>query len=159
MYSYSGYFADIKLAFLFSDPDTAHFYGSWLRESETCSDSIMSPETDIFEWQQRFHVKNHAYAEYVISCGYACNALLERHRMVFHGVSFLWNGSGYIFTAPSGTGKTTQIRNWQQEYGDEVALLNGDKPILEFQSSGEILIHPSPWKGKEGYGRDDIIAP
>ena len=64
-----------------------------------------------------------------------------------------------IFYGPSGTGKTTQLKHWDRLYHDEVCILNGDKPILEVTSGKDILVHPSPWKGKEGYGRDDITAP
>lgn len=33
-------------------------------------------------------------------------------------------------------------------------ILNGDKPLLEFRKDG-ILVHPSPWRGKEGLGSLD----
>ncbi len=32
--------------------------------------------------------------------------------------------------------------------------MNGDKPLLEFREGG-ILVHPSPWRGKEGLGSLD----
>lgn len=83
------------------------------------------------------------------------DALLPFRRCVFHGVAFIWRGRAYIFSAPSGTGKSTQYVLWKLLYGDEIRILNGDKPILEFRDSGEIWVHPSPWVGKECMGRKE----
>ncbi len=77
--------------------------------------------------------------------------LLKHNAFIFHGVAFLWRGKAYIFTAPSGTGKTTQYRRWRELYGDEIRILNGDKPALRFDE--QVLVYPSPWHGKEGYAR------
>ena len=43
---------------------------------------------------------------------------------------------------------------WKLCFGSEIKILNGDKPLLEFREGG-ILIHPSPWRGKEGLGSLD----
>ena len=37
--------------------------------------------------------------------------------------------------------------------------MNGDKPALEFRSDGRIMVHDSPWRGKEGWGRFGISYP
>ncbi|KAB5607392.1 hypothetical protein [Bifidobacterium jacchi] len=52
------------------------------------------------------------------------------HRVVFHGATISFAGRAWLFTAPSGTGKTTHIRLWREVYGDRVGIINGDKPIL-----------------------------
>ena len=98
-----------------------------------------------------------AYVEYMELCSRVSDALLPYARVVFHGVAFLWHGRAWIFTAPSGTGKTTQYIRWKQRYGDEIGMMNGDKPILEFRDR-EIWVHPSPWMGKESMGRQ-VSAP
>lgn len=91
--------------------------------------------------------------EYNLLVETVCNALLPFKRCVFHGVAFLWHNKAYILTAPSGTGKTTQYVHWRHLYGDELRMLNGDKPVLECRADGTIWVHPSPWMGKEGWGR------
>lgn len=83
----------------------------------------------------------------------ASDWLLPFNRCVFHGVSFLWRGKAWIFTAPSGTGKSTQYVLWKHLYGEELSILNGDKPILECSESGPPVVWPSPWRGKERMGR------
>lgn len=81
-------------------------------------------------------------------------ALLLFDRCLFHGAAFLWRGKAYIFTAPSGAGKTTQYVLWKLLYGEEIQILNGDKPVLEFRDGGGIWVHPSPWSGKENMAQD-----
>ncbi len=72
-------------------------------------------------------------------------------RTVFHGAAIEVEGRGYIFTAPSGTGKTTHISLWRQAFGDKVRIINGDKPILRLDGE-QTFVCSSPWMGKEGLG-------
>ena len=55
---------------------------------------------------------------------------------------------GYLFMAPSGTGKTTHIRLWKKYLGDIVEIVNGDKPFISREENG-LWVHGSPWAGKE----------
>ena len=75
--------------------------------------------------------------------------LLDRECCMFHALAFFWQGRAWLFTAPSGTGKSTQYFLWKRQFGDELQVINGDKPFLNVH--GEVPeILPSPWKGKEG---------
>lgn len=76
----------------------------------------------------------------------------QYQRCMYHGSAMCFQNRVFIFTAPSGTGKTTQAMHWLRQYPDEVSILNGDKPILQFCENGEILVHASPWQGKENFG-------
>ena len=158
MYPYAGNFAGIELTFLFHRAETARHYGDFLKPAES-GEGIVIPENDVADWMRRWGISDTSYGEYVISCNYACDELMKHGRMVFHGASFLWKGFAWLLSAPSGTGKTTQLRLWKKLFPDEFEIMNGDKPILEIKDSGEIIVHPSPWKGKENYGRDDLCAP
>ena len=159
MYSYTGIFAGVGLDFLFAYPDTAKYYGNPLKRVSACGDAIQIPRNDVTGWMDLWKADNPAYAEYVVSCSYVCDRLMENGRVVFHGAAVLRNGLVYLFTGPSGAGKTTQARLWKSVFGESSDILNGDKPILQINNADKVLVHPSPWKGKEGYGRDDIIAP
>lgn len=74
--------------------------------------------------------------------------------VVFHGAAVEYGGRGYIFTAPSGTGKSTHIALWRKYVGD-VKIINGDKPILK-ASDDKTLVCSTPWAGK---GRCQSNAP
>ena len=47
-----------------------------------------------------------------------------------HGAVIEYEGNGYMFSADSGTGKTTHILLWRKFLGDKVKIVNGDKPFL-----------------------------
>ncbi len=57
---------------------------------------------------------------------------------------------GYAFTADSGTGKTTHIRLWRKVFGNDIRVINGDKPIL-CRRDGKWYAYGTPWCGKEGW--------
>lgn len=69
--------------------------------------------------------------------------------LLFHGSAIAVDGEGYLFTAHSGTGKSTHTRNWMQVFGDRAVMVNDDKPFLELHDSG-VFLHGSPWSGKHG---------
>ena len=90
-----------------------------------------------------------SFTEFNLLLEHFCNLFLPYDRCLFHSVAICVDDRAFLITAPSGTGKSTQYRNWKALFGDEVRLICGDKPILEFQNSGDIIVHPSPWRGKE----------
>lgn len=74
----------------------------------------------------------------------------------FHGVLIGWNGDGILFTAPSGTGKSTHASFWKEAFPNEVSIINGDKPLLRI-IDGTLHGFGSPWKGKECIGNSSDI--
>lgn len=76
---------------------------------------------------------------------------------LMHGAAFSVDGECVIFTAPSGTGKTTHMRNWFRLLKDRAEPVNGDKPLIRLES-GEFFAFPTPWCGKERI-RGDKKAP
>jgi hypothetical protein len=77
--------------------------------------------------------------------------LAEYNGMFLHCASIKYNGKAYLFTAPSGTGKTTHINLWLKHMGEAVEVINGDKPIL--RKNGDVVtVYGTPWQGKEDYG-------
>lgn len=57
------------------------------------------------------------------------NYLLETEGIVLHCCYTEYRGQAILFTAPSGTGKTTQAGIWQRTYGSRI--VNGDKCLLQ----------------------------
>lgn len=68
--------------------------------------------------------------------------------MVLHGSSLAFDGNGLIFSAPSGTGKSTHAALWRARYGERVVMINDDKPALRFAEDGTPLVYGTPWSGK-----------
>ncbi len=78
-------------------------------------------------------------------------------RIVMHGASIMMDDKGFLFSAPSGTGKSTHIRLWGKRYGKNVTVIDGDKPFLSF-TNGIAKVWGSPRSGKEGWN-NPISAP
>lgn len=83
--------------------------------------------------------------------------LFQRDTLLFHGSVVAVDGEAYLFTAKSGTGKSTHTALWRQVFGSRAAMVNDDKPFLRFTDSG-VLACGSPWRGKHGLG-ENISVP
>jgi len=90
------------------------------------------------------------YAESICIYREIAEKLPTFNRCVFHGAVLEYEGKGFLFTAPSGTGKTTHIRLWKQYLGDKVNIVNGDKPVLHIENK-RVVAYSTPYAGKEGY--------
>lgn len=79
-----------------------------------------------------------------------------RGLMLMHGAVVEHAGRAYLFTAPSGTGKSTHVRLWRSFLGDAVRIINGDKPLVSVALSGAspVVAYGTPWAGKEGWQRN-----
>ena len=93
------------------------------------------------------------YAEFIALHRKISDAMLRREILLFHGSTVEVDGRAYLFTAPSGTGKSTHARLWGEVLGERMAYVNDDKPFLRFEgTSGPIIACGSPWMGKHGLG-------
>ena len=73
--------------------------------------------------------------------------LLTKDVLLFHGSALSMDGRGFIFTAPSGTGKSTHAWLWRERFGERVTMVNDDKPFLKIADDG-VTVYGSPWSGK-----------
>lgn len=67
--------------------------------------------------------------------------------MVLHGSSIAYQNQGIIFSANCGTGKSTHTNLWKECYGDEITIVNDDKPAIRF-NQGTPFVFGTPWSGK-----------
>ena len=86
-----------------------------------------------------------------------CRKILKYDAMLMHCAAVAVDGEAYLFTAKSGTGKTTHINLWREKFGDRFVVVNGDKPILRIRGD-KFFACGTPWRGKENYGHN-IVAP
>lgn len=83
------------------------------------------------------------------------DAMPDFNVFLMHGAVVAKDGYAYMFTAPSGIGKTTRTRLWLSEYPDSI-VVNGDKPFLKVTDK-EILACGAPWCGKEGWNTNTMV--
>lgn len=79
--------------------------------------------------------------------------LLYFRTLVFHASYVKYKGNGILFTAPSGTGKSTQAALWKEHRGANI--LNGDKAAVSLQET--VLAHGIPFSGTSGICKDESV--
>ena len=158
MYYYTGSIAGEPVYFAFRHEHTVNYFKAWISPVEEQTQAIFVPEQDIQEQYEKFNIPDSAYAEYTLSIYLTSDYLLSHDICAFHAATYLWNGKAYFFTGASGTGKSTQLRNWCSMYREETKIMNGDKPMIKAEGN-HIQVYPSPWRGKEGFGDDMLSAP
>lgn len=84
-----------------------------------------------------------------------CKGLLDYDIFLMHGAVIATQGNAYLFTAKSGTGKTTHIRKWLRQLEDSY-VVNGDKPLIKI-TENEAIACGTPWCGKEKMGTNCMI--
>ena len=77
--------------------------------------------------------------------------------LLMHGSALALDGQAYIFTAPSGTGKSTHARFWRETFGERCVMINDDKPMIAVRDTGSV-VYGTPWNGKHRLG-SNISAP
>ena len=73
--------------------------------------------------------------------------MIEYDRVVFHSACVAVDGQGYLFTAKSGTGKSTHAALWNRLLGERAMDVNDDKPMLHITEDG-VIAYGTPWAGK-----------
>ena len=79
--------------------------------------------------------------------------LLKYNAVVFHGSAIKYNDKGFVFTAPSGTGKSTHTALLKKLLEDKVSYVNDDKPIIRVVDN-VVYLYGSPWNGKHYLGEN-----
>ncbi len=70
--------------------------------------------------------------------------LLRHNGLILHSSLIRWQGRSILFSAPSGTGKSTQASLWEKHMGAEV--LNGDRAGIRYVD-GEWIAYGLPYAG------------
>lgn len=80
------------------------------------------------------------------------NHILLKQGLVIHAAAIKWQRKGIMFSAPSGTGKSTQAGLWN-EYMD-AEIINGDRPAVRIKNS-TVEVYGTPWSGQISEFRND----
>lgn len=85
-------------------------------------------------------------AEYIYS-GMVFLEIAELHGLLpLHSSAISYNEEAILFSAPSGTGKSTHARLWKDYLKDQVDWINDDKPLIKLED-GKIFIYGGPFSG------------
>lgn len=89
--------------------------------------------------------------ESLVLCRSIAEMLPGQDRVLFHCSALALDGNGVLFTAKSGTGKSTHTRFWREAFGDRVRMINDDKPFLHI-GADSVTVYGTPWRGKHRLG-------
>lgn len=137
LYGFRGYLAS------FDEPDLTISVSS----KEICEEAIKTYGHKIVDdnLDERIAVE-YVQVESRLIMRKIADAFIDFNIILLHGAAIAVDGKCFIFTAESGTGKTTHINNWLSTKPGTI-VVNGDKPFLDVETG---LVYGSPWCGKEG---------
>ena len=115
-------------------------------QSEIDLERGRSAREDIIEGRP---VRNYpdAYLETLAVYRRIAEKMPDYDTFLFHGSCIAVDGAAYLFTARSGTGKSSHTRLWRKLLGDRAMMVNDDKPLIRVSEAGAI-VYGTPWDGK-----------
>lgn len=119
-------------------------------EREKSARDNISSGIDVIEY-------NDDYLEILAVYRKIVEKMMDYDAMLFHGSAVAVDGVAYLFTATSGTGKSTHSRFWREMFGERAVMVNDDKPLLKLTENG-VLVCGTPWNGKHRLG-ENIMVP
>lgn len=94
--------------------------------------------------EQDFSIDDYIHGLYSTGFSYK---ILEHNGCVLHSSAIAVDGNAYLFSAHSGTGKSTHTSLWLNHFKDRAIIINDDKPCIR-EADGEIYVYGTPWSGK-----------
>lgn len=83
------------------------------------------------------------------------NSLVGFEGFMLHSSAVMVDGKVYLFSAPSGTGKSTHTRQWLKLFGERATIINDDKPAIRIIDD-KIYAFGTPWSGSSELNSTDF---
>lgn len=132
--------------------DDAHDYEINIQRRDIEYEASAAEKNDVAEGRAPV-----AYPEYYLELlavyRKIADFVIDKDILLMHGSAIAVDGEAYLFTAVSGTGKSTHTRLWREHFGDRAVMVNDDKPLLRVTES-ETRIFGTPWNGKHRLGNN-----
>ena len=84
--------------------------------------------------------------EYIYSSAEFCREIIRHGRFFLHASAVVYNDEAYLFSAPSGMGKSTHTSLWLKEFSGSY-ILNDDKPVI-LPKKDSVSVFGTPFSGK-----------
>lgn len=113
------------------------------------ADGVINIDLDFYEDIYNNYMPQASYdsIEYVYTGGVFNRILIGFEGCMLHSSAVVVDGYAYLFSADSGTGKSTHTQLWLKHFGDKAFIINDDKPALRC-IDGEWYVYGTPWSGK-----------
>lgn len=117
-----------------------------MSEEDIEFERVKSAREDVYEGREVYS-HDPAYLETLAIYRKIVNKMLDYGAFLFHGSAICMDGDGYLFTAKSGTGKSTHTYIWTRVFENRVTIVNDDKPLL-LVTEDKVMVCGTPWDGK-----------
>lgn len=107
---------------------------------------IAMPEEFLSERQKENPHLSMDECEYIWTGSAFYNLLPEFGGFLLHSSAVVYENRAYLFTAPSGTGKSTHTQLWLKNFEGSY-ILNDDKPAIKLED-GKVMAYGTPFSGK-----------
>lgn len=98
---------------------------------------------------EKYNGTNYTYndIEYMVTGLHFYRKLLSFDGFMMHSSAVVVDNQAYLFSANSGTGKSTHTELWLKLFSDRAYILNDDKPAVRMVD-GVWYAYGTPWSGK-----------
>ena len=151
VYNICGYYFLIKCSY----SETLIILKDFKVENSNSIDyEIEITKSDLEKQMEFMGIFEPSFVENLVILNKISNVLInECNAFIFHGSAIEYDNNAYIFSAPSGTGKSTHVNNLIKLLGDKIRYINDDKPIIKIEN-GVPFVYGSPWQGKHFLGNN-----
>ena len=138
--------------------EKVHYYCKDYRYDGMPDFTVVTGQADIEYERKKAERKNVAddYLEELAVYRKIAEQMPEYDTFLFHGSAVAVDNRCYLFTAKSGTGKSTHTRLWRKLLGSRAVMVNDDKPLLHVDSSG-VTVFGTPYNGKHRLGTNIAV--
>lgn len=138
--------AGLKVGIEYKYPRMINQSAAYVTELSETDFDIVLPDEII----ERTHAENPHLSkdecEYLQTGFIFYRKLIDYNAMLLHASAVIKDGHAYLFSAPSGTGKSTHTGLWLKVFPD-AKILNDDKPAIRIED-GNVNVYGTPWSGK-----------
>lgn len=129
--------------------EQAENYVSKIDWDDEQADGIIDLGKEFYEEQKRKYMPyaDDNVVEYVYTGSLFNRLLLNHNGCMLHSSAVVVDGYAYLFSADSGTGKSTHTQMWLKHFGESAFIINDDKPALRC-IDGQWYVYGTPWSGK-----------
>ncbi len=118
----------------------------YLTEDKVSADIIIRAE--LYNYEKHPESSDEMVA-YMGSAAQFYREIVKFSGLYLHSSAIEYEGRAYLFSGPSGRGKSTHTRLWQSLFGESARVFNDDKPALRL-INGVWQAYGTPWCGKDG---------
>lgn len=148
--------AEMNIAVKAQYEETYRYMADFLTDSE-CYELKIETTDEMIRYEAELGEEIHGdpgspyICEAVAILRVICDYIIDKGGFFLHCSCLKYKEEAIIFTAPSGTGKSTHAALWRKHFGSDVTMINDDKPLVR-EKDGRFIIYGTPWNGKHSIG-------